>query len=77
MRRTHLRGTENIEKRYLIHVSGFNLGLLMRSLFKVGTPKGWADLPSALIFAVFGDTAFVIVLVEAENPVLFAARINW
>ena len=43
MRRLWLRGLENIEKRYIIHVSGFNLGILMRALFGVGTPKGWAD----------------------------------
>jgi transposase len=31
MRRTHLRFHYNIAKRMLIHVAGFNLGLLMRS----------------------------------------------
>ena len=51
MRRTHLRGNENIEKRYNIHVAGFNLGLLMRNLFGFGTPKGWAEASSALFFA--------------------------
>ena len=30
MRRTHLRGHENIRKRLLVHAAGFNLGLLMR-----------------------------------------------
>ena len=40
MRRTWLRGRENIHKRYLIHVAGHNLGLLMRLLVGAGTPKG-------------------------------------
>jgi len=40
MRRTHLRGHPNIMKRLLIHVGGFNLGLLMRQTFGVGTPRG-------------------------------------
>jgi transposase len=40
MRRTHLRGHANILKRLLVHVSGFNLGLLMRTLVGVGTPRG-------------------------------------
>lgn len=40
MRRTHLRGTTNILKRVLIHTSGFNLGLAMRHLIGVGTPRG-------------------------------------
>jgi transposase len=39
MRRTHLRGRENILKRILIHVSALNLGFLMRSSFNVGTPR--------------------------------------
>jgi transposase len=46
MRRTWLRGRENVHKRYLIHVAGHNLGLLMRLLIGAGTPKeavagGW------------------------------------
>ena len=32
MRRVWLRGRENVQKRYLLHVAGFNLGLLMRML---------------------------------------------
>lgn len=39
MRRTHLRGRENILKRILIHVSALNLGVLMRSCCNVGTPR--------------------------------------
>jgi transposase len=39
MRRTHLRGRENILKRILIHVSALNLGILMRSSFNIGTPR--------------------------------------
>lgn len=39
MRRVHLRGHDNILKRLLIHVGAFNLGLLMRELFGVGTPR--------------------------------------
>ena len=40
MRRVHLRGHANILKRLLIHTGGFNLGLLMRQLIGVGTPRG-------------------------------------
>jgi transposase len=40
MRRVYLRGHDNIRKRLLIHTSGFNLGLLMRRLIGVGTPRG-------------------------------------
>ena len=40
MRRVHLRGHPNILKRLLVQVCGFNLGLLMRQLMGVGTPRG-------------------------------------
>ena len=49
MRRVHLRGHTNIRKRLLIHASGFNLGLLMRHLIGVGTPRG---LQGRLVAAV-------------------------
>jgi transposase len=39
MRRTHLRRRDNIAKRALIHVAGFNIGLLMRKMFGVGKPR--------------------------------------
>ena len=43
MRRVHLRGHANIRKRLLVHAGGFNLGLLMRQLIGVGTPRGLQD----------------------------------
>ena len=49
MRRTHLRGHENILKRVLIHAGAFNLGLVMRQLIGVGTPRGLQGRLAALI----------------------------
>jgi transposase len=40
LRRTHLRGHQNILKRLLIHAGAFNLGVLMRQAFGCGTPRG-------------------------------------
>ena len=40
MRRTHLRGHDNILKRLFVHAGAFNLGLLMRKAFGRGTPRG-------------------------------------
>ena len=40
MRRTHLRGHGNILKRLLVHVTAGNLGLWMRTLTGIGTPRG-------------------------------------
>lgn len=42
MRRTHLRGHENIFKRLAVHVAAFNLGILMRWLIGSGTPREFA-----------------------------------
>jgi len=55
MRRTHLRGHANILKRLLVHVGAFNLGLLMRTLVGVGTPRGLQGRLATLITLV---TAF-------------------
>ena len=49
MRRTHLRGHGNILKRLLVHVGGFNLGLLMRTLIGVGTPRGLQGRLAAIL----------------------------
>ena len=49
MRRVHLRGHANIRKRLLIHTAGFNLGLLMRRLIGVGTPRGLQGRLAALL----------------------------
>ncbi len=40
LRRTHLRGHQNILKRLLVHAGAFNLGILMRQAFGRGTPRG-------------------------------------
>jgi transposase len=39
LRRTWLRGTGNVEKRYLIQVAAHNLGLVIRHRFGAGTPR--------------------------------------
>ena len=52
MRRTHLRGHTNILKRLLVHIGGFNLGLLMRTLIGVGTPRGLQGRLAALVALV-------------------------
>jgi transposase len=48
MRRVHLRARANILKRVLIHVAAFDLGLLMRKLIGVGTPRGLQKKHEAL-----------------------------
>ena len=47
MRRTHLRGHENILKRLLIHGGAFNLSLVLRKERGAGTPRGLAEAKKA------------------------------
>jgi hypothetical protein len=49
LRRTHLRGRSNILKRLLVHTSALNLGLLLRHLLGVGTPRGLQGRVAALL----------------------------
>jgi transposase len=62
MRRTHLRGRENILKRQLIHVCAFNLSLIFRLTLGAGTPRELrnrqAGLISAFIWLQVGLIAF-------------------
>jgi transposase len=55
MRRTHLRHHPNILKRLLIHVAGFNLGLLMRKVFGVGKPRCLQDGLAAVLLALCSE----------------------
>ena len=66
MRRTWLRGRENVHKRYLIHVAGHNIGILMRLLVGAGTPKEAAGRPLAYLLFVYTDEAVTIILVAAS-----------
>ena len=65
MRRTWLRGRENVHKRYLVHVAGYNLGILMRALFGTGTPKEAAAIKNVALFVIQGADTIAIVLVIA------------
>jgi transposase len=74
MRRAWLRGRENLRKRYLVHVAGYNLGLVMRLLVGVGTPREFLARGSAhLLSLATADGAVLAILVvatEAEAAML-------
>jgi transposase len=57
MRRTHLKKQDNILKRLLIHVAGFNLSLVLRKLFGLGTARGLQGLSEAALRALFARIA--------------------
>ncbi len=68
MRRAWLRGRENIHKRYLIHVAGYNLGLIMRLLTGAGTPREHHAGRLAYLFRFIApDGALIVVIVIAAD----------
>ena len=78
MRRTYLRGHRNILKRLLIHAGAFNLGLLMRHLLGIGTPRGLQDRPAAVtaaLLALLGATRRRLIAIIAWHPLM--AAVGW
>jgi DDE family transposase len=67
LRRTWLRGRENVHKRYLIHVAGHNLGILMRLLIGAGTPKEAAARGRAFLFVNYRDDTLAIVVLFLDE----------
>jgi transposase len=66
MRRVHLRGRQNILKRLVVHSGAANLGLLMRTLFGKGTPRGLQSYsrtlfsPSVALSRLFSGPAILV-----------------
>jgi transposase len=77
LRRVYLRGHDNIRKRLLIHAGGFNLGLLMRQVIGVGTPRG---LQGRLIAVLATLLTLIRMLWEARthhrSPVRLLSRLE-
>jgi transposase len=71
MRRTHLRGQQNILKRQLVHVGAFNLSLILRQLLGAGTPREWRNRGGLLLLLVY----FLLTRREARNW-LYRSRIS-
>ena len=61
MRRTWLRRRENVHMRYLLHVTGHNLSLLMRQLIGAGTPREAVTGGYGCIFVFMTPTGAVLV----------------
>lgn len=63
LRRTWLRGRENVQKRYFVHVAAYNLGLVMRLLLGAGTPKELVARGAALLWLLDPDLGLLLVLI--------------
>jgi transposase len=63
LRRTWLRGRENVQKRYFVHVAAYNLGLVMRQLLGAGTPKELAARGAGLLWLLDPDLGLLVILI--------------
>jgi transposase len=69
LRRTHLRGRANVQKRYLIHVAAFNLGLVMRLVLGAGTPKELAARGGFVLWLINPTTGLVVLIIlQPQEP---------
>lgn len=74
LRRVHLRGHSNIEKRLLVHYAGFNLGLLMRKLLGIGTPRSLQGRSLAALWALFVFSWLTGRLRQVSDPIRTTTR---
>ncbi len=76
MRRTHLRGHTNILKRVLIHAGGFKLGLVMRQLIGIGTPRGLQGRVAAVVAVLWEimDVLDRLIAISSSHRVFTAVR---
>ena len=77
MRRVHLRGHPNILKRVLVHVCGFNLGILMRQLTGVGTPRSLQGRAAAVLEALTPALSRLWTLAAPFWPPDVHDRLDW
>ena len=87
MRRLYLCHQQNIAKRLLVHIAGYNLGLLMRTRYGVGKPRClqgqsaalWAALVSlwellASLMRLPGTAGRENQQASVQSPVLWLAQ---
>ena len=71
-RRTWLRGMEKVQKRYLLAAAAHNIGVLMRKLFQMGTPRGLQEYVDGL-----GRSARAVYLACLATWQKFVATVNY
>jgi transposase len=74
MRRTTLRGWENLNKRYKLAAAFYNLSQLMRKLFGFGTPKQLAALGRLLFLRLLCSCGVLAVIAREINS---ADSLTW
>ena len=75
-RRSWLCGIEKVQKRYLIAAVARNLGLVMRKLFGIGTPRG-LQAEGGLVVLVLFAWFHIHGLLHRWYRVLVSPRVHW
>jgi transposase len=76
-RRTWLRGREKVAKRYWIHLAARNLGVMMRVLFGIGTPRSLQGVLTAaftLLYALWRQLWGLSAAIGATAPRMMPQR---
>ena len=74
LRRMTVRGLEESNKRYLLHIAGQNLGIMMRKLFGIGTPREWGAWSKWLRSAHQSLLAILAVVITAVQEIADRVR---
>jgi hypothetical protein len=69
-RRSHLRGVYNVAKRWLAQLAARNLGVIIRSMTGVGTPR--AHQAEQEVAALLRDAMDGLIRLQSRTPALFA-----
>jgi transposase len=68
-----LCGRENVQKRSLIHIAGYNLGLIMRLLTGAGTLRAFRVPASAWLFTIWQPDGGLILMIFVVTDHQFAS----
>jgi hypothetical protein len=70
LRRLHVRGRENVQKKLLLQAVACNLALLLRQKGGAGTPRGLHDRVRGLFFAILR----LLIVVAGRCPAAMEPR---
>ena len=73
LRRIHLHGRENVQKRYLAHVFAYNLSVLMRAVSTMGSPRSFKGLKPLFRLLILG-TAMLLALKYLLHAGIYSIR---
>lgn len=61
----------------MIHAAAYNLGLIMRTIFGQGTPKGMADALKRRVLELLSLSIAILMLLARRNGTKHSGNIGW